>query len=160
MNYSGYSNFDVLNGDGIRVVLWVTGCFHNCNGCFSPQTHNPKCGTVFDKDVEGILFEDLQQPFIKGITFSGGDPLHKRNFDTILNLSKKVKSSLVGKDVWLYTGYTLEQIQNDEKRVDILKHIDYLVDGKYDKTLPSAKFRGSSNQRIIHLVGGEVVNIE
>lgn len=159
MNYSGYSSFDLLNGVGARVVVWVTGCTHNCEGCFSPQTHNPRYGELFSEDIETKLLEDLSSPLIKGLTWGGGDPLHKRNFEEVISISKKVKASLPDKDIMLYTGYTLEQIQNDEKRVDILKHIDYLVDGKYDKTLPSTKFRGSSNQKIIHLIDGEVVSI-
>ena len=147
MNYHNITKDDMLNGDGLRVVLWTAGCTHCCNGCQNPQTWDVSGGIEFDEAAENELFEALAQDHISGITFSGGDPLHPFNRETILRLAKKVKDNFPQKTVWLYTGFLWEEVK---KAID-LTNIDVLVDGEFIKELNdnNLKWIGSSNQRII-----------
>ncbi|AGH32195.1 anaerobic ribonucleotide reductase small subunit [Vibrio phage 11895-B1] len=154
MRCIAYSKFDVLNGYGSRVVVWLSGCTHNCDGCFSPNSHNPSNGDMIDETFLTKIKEDLSKNFIKGLTWSGGDPLHKRNVDQVLKFSSEVKHLFPDKDIWLYTGYTIEQIYEDPLRKPILGVIDYLVDGKYNQNLQPVQFRGSSNQNIYKITNG------
>jgi anaerobic ribonucleoside-triphosphate reductase activating protein len=139
----------VNNGEGCRVTLWVAGCTHHCKGCHNPQTWSFKSGREFTEDIKNKLYNVLKLPYIKGITLSGGDPLD--SFDDIFELVKDIKNSFNDKDIWLFSGYTLEDIQNSEKNI-ILEYIDVLVDGEFKEELKdlSLKFRGSSNQRILY----------
>jgi anaerobic ribonucleoside-triphosphate reductase activating protein len=139
----------VNNGEGCRVTLWVAGCTHHCKGCHNPQTWSFKSGREFTEDIKNKLYNVLKLPYIKGITLSGGDPLD--SFDDIFELVKDIKNSFNNKDIWLFSGYTLEDIQNSEKNI-ILEYIDVLVDGEFKEELKdlSLKFRGSSNQRILY----------
>ena len=105
MNYHNITKDDMLNGDGLRVVLWLAGCTHCCDGCQNPQTWDASGGIEFDKKAEDELFEALAQDHISGITFSGGDPLHPFNRETVLELAKKVKTQFKNKTVWMYTGF-------------------------------------------------------
>lgn len=153
MNYHDIKKCDMLNGDGIRVSLWVSGCEHNCNQCQNPQTWSVNSGTVFGKEDEEELFEALNKDWISGITFSGGDPLHENNLEDVLNLVNKIRLSSPDKTIWVYTGYVWETIINDNKRREIVLNCDVLIDGQYiheqrDTTL---KWRGSTNQRIIDI---------
>ncbi len=147
MNYHNITKDDMLNGDGLRVVLWTSGCTHCCNGCQNPQTWDASSGIEFDEAAENELFEALSKDHISGITFSGGDPLHPFNRETVLRLAKKVKTQLPNKTVWLYTGFLWEEVI---KTID-LTDIDVLVDGEFIKELNdnNLKWIGSSNQRII-----------
>ena len=147
MNYHNITKDDMLNGDGLRVVLWTSGCTHCCNGCQNPQTWDASSGIEFDEAAENELFEALSKDHISGITFSGGDPLHPFNRETVLKLAKKVKTQLPNKTVWLYTGFLWEEVI---KTID-LTDIDVLVDGEFIKELNdnNLKWIGSSNQRII-----------
>ncbi len=147
MNYHNITKDDMLNGDGLRVVLWTAGCTHCCNGCQNPQTWDASGGIEFDEAAENELFEALSHDYISGITFSGGDPLHPFNRETVLRLAKKVKTQLPDKTVWLYTGFLWEEVK---KAID-LTNIDVLVDGEFIKELNdnNLKWIGSSNQRII-----------
>lgn len=138
---------DVNNGLGCRVTLWLAGCSHHCEGCQNKKTWDFKSGREFTEEDKSKLFEILSKPYIKGLTLSGGDPLD--SFDGVLNLVKEMKERFPSKDVWLYTGYTLEEIQNCNKK-EILPYVNYLVDGEFhikerDITL---KFKGSKNQII------------
>jgi anaerobic ribonucleoside-triphosphate reductase activating protein len=139
----------VNNGEGCRVTLWVAGCTHHCKGCHNPQTWSFKSGREFTEDIKNKLYNVLKLPYIKGITLSGGDPLD--SFDDIFELVKDIKNSFNDKDIWLFSGYTLEDIQNSDKNI-ILEYIDVLVDGEFKEELKdlSLKFRGSSNQRILY----------
>ena len=148
MNISGISYPDVNNGLGCRVTLWVSGCSHHCKGCQNKETWDKKSGRVFSKEDKDKLFEILSKPYIKGLTLSGGDPLD--SFDEVLQLVKEIRETFGStKDILLYTGYTLEQINNSEKK-EILPYINYLVDGLFelDKRDITLKFRGSTNQII------------
>ena len=153
MNYHKIEKTSIANGTGIRVVLWVSGCSLHCKGCHNPETWSLCSGDLFDEEAKKELFEALDKPYIQGITFSGGHPFEKSNRSTIYCLVKEIKEKFPQKDIWLYTGYTWEEIfeKNIREIQRILYWIDVLVDGKYieeqrDITL---KFRGSRNQRII-----------
>lgn len=144
----------MLNGDGIRVVLWVSGCSLHCVNCQNPQTWDFNSGVKFDEEAKKELFEALSQPYIKGITFSGGHPLEEQNISTIYDLINKIKQTLPNKDIWLYTGYTLDIydfIKKDNLKSCILNMCDVVVDGRYIDELknPILHWRGSTNQRVI-----------
>lgn len=165
MNYLKIDREDVCNGDGLRVVLWLSGCSHHCYNCQNPQTWNPNNGIPFDEDAKQEIFEELSKDYISGITLSGGDPLYQENLSQVLSLIKEIKEKFPDKTIWLYSGYTYEQIMwpvitddfNPERdkliseKRKILQLCDVLVDGEYideqrDITL---KWRGSANQRVI-----------
>lgn len=149
MRFHNITNCDMLNGEGVRVVLWVSHCEHKCKGCHNPQTWSSEGGIPFDRKAELELFNYLEDESVQGVTFSGGDPLSCLNRDDITLLAKKVKNIYPDKDIWLYTGYTLEELEG----LEILDYIDVLVDGKYEESLsvPSPKWCGSSNQRVIDM---------
>lgn len=159
MRYHNITTDDMLNGDGLRTVLWVSGCEHHCPECQNPITWDPECGLEFDEKAEKELFAALDKPYISGVTFSGGDPLYPGNRDCIIKLIKKIKRLFPGKNIWLYTGYKWEDICT----LDGLELIDVLVDGRFEKDLKDVKlhWKGSSNQRVIDvketLRQGEIV---
>ena len=183
INYHNITHDDMNNGDGLRVVLWLSGCSHHCYNCQNPQTWNPDSGIQFDESAKQEIFTELSKDYISGITFSGGDPLHKQNLDEVLKLVQEVSISFPEKTIWLYTGYTWNSIMNYElasdfteedvlfdyhmkkdfemvKRKNIIKLVNVLVDGKYideqkDLTL---KWRGSKNQRCIDVKESLVQN--
>lgn len=167
MNYLKIDHEDVCNGDGLRVVLWVAGCSHGCSECQNPQTWNPKSGIEFDEPARNEIFEELEKPYISGITLSGGDPLYVQNLDTILYLIYNIKKKFPTKTIWLYTGFTFNELMDNYKsyrqtpfeyrddewleRWEIIRRCDVLVDGPYIKEQRdiTLKWRGSSNQRVI-----------
>lgn len=133
----------VVDGLGIRAVIWTQGCPHHCEGCHNPETHDFKAGTLVD--IEDIKKEISELSNHKGITFSGGEPMAQP--DACIEIAKHIKS--LGMDIWCYTGYTIENLNDKQK--EFLSYIDVLVDGKFE--LPnrslSLRFRGSKNQRVI-----------
>lgn len=147
MNYHNITTDDMLNGDGLRAVLWVAGCEHHCKNCQNPITWDPNGGIEFDIYAEAELYSHLYKEHISGVTFSGGDPLHPKNRDTVLRLAKDIKQHIPKKTVWLYTGYLWEEIKNDSR----IKFVDVVVDGKYIESLRDTTYpwAGSTNQRII-----------
>lgn len=150
---------DINNGLGCRVTIWVAGCSHHCKGCQNRETWPFKSGRPFSSDDKEKLFDILSRDYIKGITFSGGDPLD--SLDDTVSLMAEVKKRLPKKDIWLYTGYTLSEIENSDKR-KALEYSDVLVDGEFilaqrDITL---EFRGSSNQVIYEKKDGKFVKSE
>jgi anaerobic ribonucleoside-triphosphate reductase activating protein len=151
---------DVNNGDGFRVTLWVAGCTHHCKGCQNPETWDFKGGQPFGPEAHEYLFSELAKPYIQGITFSGGDPLCSP--DEVTALAKEIKEKLPKKDIWVYTGYTIEQIEADPKLAQILPYADVIVDGEYVQALRDVTlaFRGSRNQRIFYLKDGKVIQKE
>lgn len=158
MNYHNINHFDMLNGDGIRVVLFVSGCRHHCKGCQNEQTWNVNSGINFDQSAIEELLEALKPGYIKGLTLSGGDPLHEDNLAAVSDLIDLVKSKYPNKDIWIYSGYTINDILNSHepdmaKRSEIIKKCDVFVDGKFelDKLDVSYPFAGSTNQNIIYM---------
>lgn len=162
MRYHNITHDDMLNGEGLRTVLWVSGCSHHCDECQNPLTWDINGGLLFDEAAEDELFQEASKGYISGVTFSGGDPLHPQNRDEVTRLAKKLKQRFPKKNIWMYTGYTWEQVSN----LEVMQYIDVLVDGKYDKNLRDVQlhWRGSANQRIINvqkaLANGEPVIYE
>ncbi len=147
MRYHNITKDDMLNGDGLRVVLWVSGCTHCCKECHNPITWDPNSGILFDEAAKMEIFAELEKDYISGVTFSGGDPLHINNTFEITELAKEMKEKYPGKTIWLYTGSVWEEIQH----LDIVKYIDILVDGEFEeeKKDNTLHWRGSANQRVI-----------
>lgn len=179
MNYWKINKEDVCNGEGLRVVLWLSGCSHKCKGCQNTQTWDANSGIPFDESAKEELFRELDKDYISGLTLTGGDPLFESNLDDVLDLVNEIRLSLPQKSIWIYTGYEWEHIfdaqwhyhpQTQEKlsierwkRKQIISHCDVLIDGRYidfqkDITL---RWRGSKNQHVIDiqksLQKGEVV---
>jgi len=147
MRYHNITKADMLNGDGLRVVLWVAGCSHRCGGCHNPVTWDIQGGVLFDEETKQELFAELDKSFISGVTFSGGDPLHPQNRPEIGRLIYEIADQFPQKTIWLYTGYRWEEISE----LPYIKKIHVVVDGKFDAGLKETKLRwkGSSNQRVI-----------
>lgn len=147
MRYHNITHDDMLNGDGLRVVLWVAGCSHRCKDCQNPITWDPNGGIEFgQKEIEEI-FDYMSKDYISGITYSGGDPLYIDNREDITNLAKVLRDRFPNKTQWLYTGYWYD----DVKDLEIMKYIDVIVDGPFIDTLKdnTLHWKGSSNQRVI-----------
>ncbi|MGL4926211.1 MAG: anaerobic ribonucleoside-triphosphate reductase-activating protein [Plesiomonas shigelloides] len=151
MNYHQYYPVDVVNGPGTRCTLFVSGCEHQCRGCYNQSTWRTDSGHPFTQAMEDQIIADLNDPRIRrrGLSLSGGDPLHPANVSAILALVKRVKAECPGKDIWLWTGYTLAELTPEQQAV--IPYIDALVDGKFvqEQADPSLVWRGSANQ-IIH----------
>lgn len=149
MRYHNITTDDMLNGDGLRTVLWVAGCTHCCEGCHNPDTWDIDGGIPFDEDAENELFEKLAADYISGLTFSGGDPLHPQNRDEVTRLARKFKEAFPKKNIWLYTGYRYEEIAD----LEIVPLVDIIVDGEFVKAEFDAKlhWKGSANQRVINV---------
>lgn len=147
MRYHDITKDDMKNGDGLRVVLWVAGCSHHCKECQNPITWDPDGGLLFDEAAKQEIFDQLDKPYISGITFSGGDPLHPANRVDVKNLCKEIKEKYPQKTIWLYTGDSWENIYH----YPIMKYIDVLVDGEFviEKRDVTLMWKGSSNQRVI-----------
>lgn len=153
MNMAGFYDESISNGVGWRAVLFVSGCPHNCPGCHNKVAQDYNYGEKFDK--EKIINRICENSILKGITISGGEPLCKENIPEVLDFIKDVKKVRPNFNVWCYTGYTLEQLEdrNDSVTDETLKNIDVLVDGRFIETQknPTLKFKGSANQRILDL---------
>ncbi|ETT02668.1 MULTISPECIES: anaerobic ribonucleoside-triphosphate reductase-activating protein [Providencia] len=151
MNYHQYYPVDVVNGPGTRCTLFVSGCVHQCRGCYNQSTWRVDSGIPFTQEMEDQIIQDLQDTRIRrqGLSLSGGDPLHPANLPTILALVKRVKAVCPDKDIWMWTGYKLDELTLEQQKVVSL--INTLIDGKFEQTLydPALLWRGSSNQ-VIH----------
>ncbi len=158
---SGIAYESLVNGPGIRRVLFAQGCTHNCKNCFNPDTHSFDGGEL--RDVDKIIKDIIENPILKGVTFSGGDPWEQA--DKFAYIAKELKKKNI--NIWSYTGYTYEYILKYKATRsgwnELLEYIDVLVDGKFeeDKAIDGIKYRGSANQRIIDvqksLESGEIV---
>lgn len=148
---SGIAYESLVNGPGMRRVYFSQGCKHNCLGCFNPDTHDFYGGEELHMD--NLIEDALNNPMLKGITFSGGDPLERAS--EFAYMAKAFKKS--GLNIWCYTGYTFEDVLENMKLnkglKELIQNIDVLVDGKFDisKKDESLRFRGSSNQRVIDI---------
>ena len=157
MNYSAIKNYDIANGLGVRVTLFVSGCTHHCDGCFNEETWSFSSGKPFTKETEDEIIKLLSPDYIKGLTLLGGEPMEKVNQAALYPFVKRVKEAYPDKNIWCYSGYTLDEITKGRAHTDVtdalLGFIDVLVDGEFKKELYSIalKFRGSSNQRVIDL---------
>ena len=159
MRYHNITKEDMLNGDGLRSVLWVAGCSHGCKNCHNPITWDICGGIPFDEEAKEELLVSLEPDYISGITFSGGDPLHMQNRGEIGELIKEVREKYPNKTIWVYTGYTWDEV----KDLPYLKCADVLVDGPFVEELKDVTlhWKGSANQRVIDiqktLESGEIV---
>ena len=159
MRYHNITKNDMLNGDGLRAVLWVAGCSHGCKNCHNPITWDICGGIPFDDAAKAELFEALEPDYISGITFSGGDPLHMQNRGEVGQLIEEIHEKFPNKTIWVYTGY----LWDDVKDLPYLKLADVLVDGPFVEDLKDTTlhWKGSANQRVIDvkktLETGEVV---
>lgn len=147
MRYHNITKDDMLNGDGLRVVLWVSGCDHCCKECQNPITWDPNGGLHFDAAAKQEIFDELEKSYISGITFSGGDPLHMSNMYEVKELAKEIRQKYPDKTIWLYTGSLWEEV----RKMEIVKYLDVLVDGEFEvaKLDPNLHWKGSANQRVI-----------
>lgn len=157
MHYGEIIFNDTVNGKGIRLSLFVSGCNHHCKGCFQPETWDPNYGKEFTEETLNLILDELQNEWYDGITFLGGDPLYSKNQKTVLYIIKKIRKELPNKTIWLYTGDLLENLiiksKSNSVLEEILKNIDILVDGPFieDEKDIRLSFRGSSNQRVIDM---------
>lgn len=147
MRYHNITKDDMLNGDGLRVVLWVAGCNHCCRECHNPVTWDPDGGLLFDEVAKQEIFDQLDKMYISGITFSGGDPLHPANRLDVRGLMAEIRQKYPGKTIWLYTGDSWENIMY----YPMMQYVDVVVDGEFQADRKDAKllWKGSANQRVI-----------
>ena len=169
MNYGEIKKCDIANGEGVRVTLFVSGCTHHCKGCFQPETWNFSYGKPFDEAAMQEVLTALAPYYVNGLTLLGGEPFEPENQRGLLPLLKEVRRRFPEKNIWCYTGYTLESDLLSESRArcectdEMLSLLDVLVDGEFveAKKNISLPFRGSENQRIIDvpktLAAGEVI---
>ena len=174
MNYHTITYPDQNNGDGLRVVLWLSGCSHHCYNCQNPQTWDANSGIPFDESAKEELFRELGKDYISGLTLTGGDPLFESNLDGVLDLVNEIRLSFPNKSIWLYSGYQWEECQpfNEDgllkpdkfapnlqkilqKRYEVISRCNVMVDGRYidSQRNPSKKWAGSDNQRVINIQG-------
>ena len=172
MNYIMIRTDDMLNGDGLRVVLFCTACKHHCKNCHNPETWKASNGCLFDNKSKENIFRELENDYISGLTLSGGDPLDENNLDDILNLCKEVKEKYPNKTIWLYSGFTWDECnavakgfeldpngqcnifnRNNKKRQEIIKLCDVFIDGIFIEELSDVNYHwaGSTNQRVIDI---------
>lgn len=158
MHYGSIKKYDIANGEGVRVTLFVSGCRNHCKNCFNPETWNFNYGKEFNLDTEEEILKAMEPSYINGLTILGGEPFEKENQRDLVEFVKKVRLQYPDKTIWMYSGYLFdEDMLNPKGKVhcevtkEILENIDILVDGRFVEELKnlSLKFRGSSNQRII-----------
>ena len=160
MNYAEIKHFDIANGPGVRVSVFVSGCTHHCKGCFNSVAWDFNYGKIFDDSIKEKVLNECSFDYIKGLSLLGGEPFEPENQPALLDLLREFKERYPQKDVWCYSGYTYEQLtgviksrSSTPEALEMLSYIDVLVDGKFNMDLYSIrlKFRGSSNQRLIDL---------
>lgn len=150
MNYAQIRKYDIANGPGVRTTIFLTGCTLNCKNCFNKEYQNFNFGSVFDEKAFDEIIDCLNDDNIRGLSVLGGEPFD--NLDGLNDLIKNVRERSE-KDIWVYSGYTFEELVQKDGAMDVLKNIDVLVDGRFVEDLKDLKlkFRGSSNQRIIDM---------
>lgn len=155
MNYGAIKTVDIANGSGVRVSLFVSGCRNHCPGCFQPETWDFDFGQPFTKETEEKIINALRPSWIQGLSLLGGEPMEPENQEALIPFLKRVREELPEKDIWLYTGYRLETVSDSP----MLRLVDVIVDGPFIESEKDAglAFRGSRNQRIIHLERGEPI---
>lgn len=159
MNYGNIKHYDIADGEGVRVTLFVSGCTNCCPGCFQPETWDFNYGKPYTKETEQEILEALKPGYIQGLTLLGGEPFEPENQRELVHLLKKVKVTYPDKDIWSYTGFILDQdlLEGGRRYCEVtdemLSYIDVLVDGpfKQEQKNISLAFRGSENQRVIDL---------
>ena len=140
MNYGAIKKYDIANGEGIRVSLFVSGCTHRCRNCFNQEAWDFGYGLPFTKETEEEILQALAPDFISGLSLLGGEPFEPENQKELVKLVRRVKERYPGKDIWCYTGYTLERLLEKSRARcqvtdELLARIDVLVDGKFVEEL-------------------------
>ena len=156
MNYADIKEYDVANGPGVRLSLFVSGCPHHCKNCFNQETWDYSYGKPFTEVEISSIVSTLKKKLgiiYNGITILGGEPFADSNTSEVLNFVKILKQEIPNIDIWVYSGYTYEELIKNEHKLSLLKEINTLVDGRFVESLKDIKlkFRGSSNQRIINV---------
>lgn len=168
MNYAGLNKYDTANGPGVRVSLFVSGCEHYCKNCFNPEAWDFNYGNEFTNNIITEIIEAMTKKWISGITILGGEPMHPKNVIEVNRIISRIKCSFPNKSIWVYSGYTIEELINRYQNMfidptigqevgyatgGVLRNIDVLVDGKFieEKKDLKLRFRGSSNQRLIDM---------
>lgn len=164
MNYGNIKFYDIADGEGVRVTLFVSGCTHHCKGCFQPETWDFNFGKEFTRETEKEILTALENEYIAGLTLLGGEPFEPDNQRALLPFLREVKERFPRKTIWSYTGYLYEELLGEKKppkgnrprceaTEEMLSLLDVLVDGEFveEKKNMMLKFRGSENQRIIDL---------
>lgn len=149
MRYGQIRKYDIANGEGIRTSIFVTGCSHKCPGCFNGDYQDFSNGSLWTDEETSLVIDYLKDPSVSGLTLLGGEPMQNLALTSIVREIKKE----VDKNIWIYSGYTFEEILLDKNKLDLLKECDVLVDGLFVEELKDLKlaFRGSSNQRVIDI---------
>lgn len=171
MNYVTIKYNDIVNGTGVRTTLFVSGCTHQCDACFSKAAWDFNYGEKYTPDTEEQIISSLEPSYIKGITLLGGEPFELANQPELIRLTRRIAKELPNKDIWCFSGYTFEELTQGKMAqhkttMELLENIDVLVDGKFEKAKkdPLLLFRGSSNQKIIDvkksLKSGKTVLLE
>ena len=153
MNYAAIKKYDIADGPGVRVSLFVSGCRHHCKGCFNAETWDFHYGQPYTGETEDEILKALSFAYIEGFTLLGGEPFEPENQQELVKLLKKIRETFPEKSIWCYTGYSFERIMQRPKLACLLPYIDVLVDGRFVWELrdESLRFRGSSNQRLINV---------
>ena len=172
MNYAAIKKFDIANGPGVRVSLFVSGCRHHCKNCFNSEAWDFKYGKEYTNDILNDIVTEVGKGYITGFTVLGGEPFEPENQESVLKTVREIKKKYPEKSIWIYTGFLYDdqllkgKVGDPGTVMEIFKNIDVLVDGKFVEELksPDLLFRGSSNQRIIDVKksmdAGEVVWLE
>ena len=155
MRYNKIRTMDISNGEGVRVSLFVQGCEFHCKNCFNPETWNFEGGKEFTTETLNTLLKLCDKDYIKGLSILGGEPMHPNNRETVVDIMRAFKYKFPNKDIWMWTGYTLEKLlsENDENVKSMLIYLDYLIDGQFidEKKNLKLKWAGSDNQRCINI---------
>ena len=169
MNYATIKNCDIANGPGVRVSLFVSGCTHHCKGCFNEVAWDFDYGQPFTQETINLILDMMKPNYIKGITLLGGEPFEPQNQPSLVKLLRQIKAAYPQKSIWAYSGYLFDKdilagkLGDPAVTREFVSYLDVLVDGRFvlEKKNLSLRFRGSSNQRIIHvpssLKAGEIV---
>lgn len=165
MNYGKIKYFDIVNGIGIRTSLFVSGCSNHCKGCFQPETWDFNYGQKFTDETIKEILDSIDNEHIAGLSILGGDPLEYNNLEMVNKLIDEFRNRFgFAKDIWMWTGYVLEDIMGENTRklnkIDVARKVDILIDGRFElrKRDLKLKYRGSSNQRIIDMQLSQTFN--
>lgn len=161
MNYAKIKHFDIANGPGIRTSVFVSGCSNHCKGCFNPETWDPTYGNKFTEETIKEILDSIDNPHIDGLSILGGDPLEYYNLDMVHKLINEFRRRFgFDKTIWMWTGYTIEYIMNDDRKCEVARLVDVLVDGPFIERKKDLKlmYRGSSNQQIIDMQLSQTFN--
>ena len=161
MHYAKIKRFDIANGVGIRTSVFVSGCSNKCKGCFNQELWDKDYGQEFTDETIKEILDSIDKPYIDGLSILGGDPLEYYNLEMVDKLIVEFRKGFgFNKSIWMWTGYLLEDIINDDRRWEVVRKLDYLVDGPFiqKKKNLKLKYRGSENQRIIDMQNSQTFN--